>query len=79
MSDKNKELAGIIKEFAEMEWDVLDKPAKEWLSAEGDSAKQKTATLSLIAAIEKADGECGNCGCDYDPKYKRALELLRAA
>lgn len=30
----------------------------------------------LIAAIEQADKECGSCGCDLDPLYKRTLELI---
>lgn len=24
----------------------------------------------------KADKECGSCGCELDPLYKRALELI---
>ena len=34
------------------------------------------ATAELIKAVEQADKECGNCGCEFDPLYKRALELL---
>ncbi|MCL2702125.1 MAG: hypothetical protein FWE91_00750 [Defluviitaleaceae bacterium] len=79
MLGKNQELTDIIKEFAEMGWDVLDGPAKEWLSVKDDCAKLKEATPALAAAIEKADAECGSCGCDCDPKYKKALELLRVA
>ena len=30
----------------------------------------------LVSAIKQADKECGNCGCELDPLYKRALELL---
>ena len=31
---------------------------------------------SLVSAIKQADKECGTCGCELDPLYKRALELL---
>jgi hypothetical protein len=31
----------------------------------------------LIKAVDQADKECGSCGCEFDPLYKRALELLR--
>ncbi len=26
--------------------------------------------------IKQADKECGNCDCNLDPLYKKALELL---
>ncbi len=25
---------------------------------------------------DKADKDCGSCGCELDPLYKRALELI---
>lgn len=31
---------------------------------------------TLVLAIKQADKECGSCGCDFDPLYKRALELI---
>lgn len=31
---------------------------------------------TLVSAIKQADKECGNCGCELDPLYKRAMELL---
>lgn len=31
---------------------------------------------TLIASIKQADRECGSCGCELDPLYKRALVLL---
>lgn len=34
--------------------------------------------MELIIAIETADKECGNCGCEYDDLYKRALILLKS-
>lgn len=44
-------------------------PGQKWLDGKADKA-------ALISAIEQADKECGNCGCDLDSLYKRALELL---
>jgi hypothetical protein len=74
---KNKELINIVTKFAESGWDVIDAPAKAWLDA-GDN-ELTSATNELIAAVEKADVECGSCGCEMDPLYKSALTLLRAA
>lgn len=31
---------------------------------------------ALVLAIRQVDKEYGNCGCELDPLYKRALELL---
>ena len=74
MSAKNQELVAIVKQFAESGWDVIDAPAKTWLSIT-DCAD---STKALIAAIKQANEECGGCGCDMDPLYKKALELLAA-
>lgn len=30
----------------------------------------------LVSAIKQADKECGSCGCELDPLYKKALELI---
>ena len=32
--------------------------------------------LISVPAIKQADKECGSCGCNLDPLYKRVLELL---
>ncbi|MDR0325331.1 MAG: hypothetical protein LBI19_04450 [Oscillospiraceae bacterium] len=74
MSAQCQELTGIVTQFAESGWDVIDAPAKTWLGGATDAAKK-----DLIAAVEKADAECGSCGCEMDPLYKKALELLRAS
>ena len=42
---------------------------QQWLDGKSDKE-------SLISAIKQADEECGSCGCELDPLYKRALELL---
>lgn len=64
-----EELKTIMEKFASSGWDLIAAPAQEWLDGKAD----KTA---LISAIKQADEECGSCGCDFDPLYKRALELL---
>ena len=50
-------------------WDLIAVPAQQWLDGEADKN-------ALVSAIKQADKECGNCGCELDPLYKRALELL---
>lgn len=52
-----------------MKWDLISIPAKQWLDGKADKA-------TLVSAIKLADEECGSCGCDLDPLYKRALELI---
>lgn len=64
-----EELKIIMEKFAESGWDLIANPAKEWLDGKEDKK-------ALILAIEQADKKCGGCGCDLDPLYKRALELL---
>ena len=64
------ELNTILEKFASSGWDLIDAPAKQWLAGNGDKA-------TLIKAIEEADKVCGTCGCDFDPLYKKALELLK--
>lgn len=63
------ELKSIMEKFAGSGWDLISVPAQQWL----DGKHNKDI---LISAIKQADKECGSCGCDLDPLYKRALELL---
>ena len=72
---KNQRLTDLVKQFAECGWDVVDAPAKKWLSVTDCCDTNK----ELITALEQADKDCGSCGCDMDPMYKEALTLLRAA
>lgn len=65
----NDELKGILKKFADSGWDLIDAPSSEYL-------KGAIGKDTLIKAIREADSQCGNCGCDFDPLYKRALEIL---
>ena len=64
-----EELKSIMQKFVASGWDLIAIPAQQWL--DGHSDKE-----SLISAIKQADEECGSCGCELDPLYKRALELL---
>lgn len=64
-----EELKTIMQKFVASGWDLIAIPAQQWL--DGNSDKE-----SLISAIKQADEECGSCGCELDPLYKRALELL---
>lgn len=77
MSNQKDELISIITKFSKSGWDVIDVASKAWLKGEGDTETLKTEKLELITAIEKADKECGNCGCEFDALYKRALVLLQ--
>jgi len=71
---QNTELTKIIEKFAESGWDLIDVPAKKWLSGVSDDA-----AVELMKAVRQADKECGSCGCEFDPLYKKALELLEVA
>ena len=66
---KKAQLKAILEKFAHCGWDLLEGPAQQWLNGEGDKA-------ALAAAIAQADAECGSCGCEFDPLYKKALKLL---
>lgn len=64
-----EELRDIMEAFAASGWELIAVPAQQWLNGTADRE-------ALIAAIRQADAECGSCGCELDPLYKRALELL---
>ena len=65
-----EELKTIMQKFVASGWDLIAIPAQQWLDGKSDKE-------SLISAIKQADEECGSCGCELDPLYKRALELLK--
>ena len=67
---KPNELREIMTKFAESGWDLIAESARRWLEGTADME-------TLTAAVVQADRECGSCGCDFDPLYKRALELLK--
>ena len=64
-----EELKTIMEKFAASGWDLISVSAQQWLDGKADKD-------TLVSAIRQADKECGSCGCDLDPLYKRALELL---
>lgn len=63
------ELGDILETFASSGWDLIAAPSKAYLKGKGDREL-------LSAALRQAEAECGSCGCDMDPLYIRALELL---
>ncbi|WP_286153172.1 hypothetical protein [Sporofaciens musculi] len=67
-----EELRSIMEKFAASGWDLISVPAHAWLKGECDKD-------TLITSIKQADRECGSCGCEFDPLYKRSLELLNEA
>ena len=64
-----EELKSIMEKFATSGWDLISVPAQQWLDGKFDRE-------AFISAVKQADRECGSCGCEMDPLYKRALELL---
>lgn len=65
----DKELVDILIKFSESGWELIDVPSLAYLN--GADNKNE-----LIEAIKKAEDECFGCGCELDPLYKVALELL---
>ena len=63
------ELKFIMQKFATSGWDLIAVPAQQWLDGKCDKD-------TLVSAIKQANKECGSCGCELDPLYKKALELL---
>ena len=70
--NKQNELVNIIVKFAISGWDLIEIPAKAWLQKQYKS--ENKIVKNLIEAIEKANAECGNCGCEYDSLYKTLLQ-----
>ena len=63
------ELREILEKFASCGWDLIATTSRDYL--DGKNNKEE-----LIRAVREADEQCGSCGCEFDPLYKRALELL---
>ena len=66
---KMLELNEILQKFVDSGWDLIADPAQAWLNGDDNKAE-------LVEAVKTADEECGSCGCEFDPLYKRALVLL---
>ncbi len=65
-----EELKNILEKFVSSGWDLISVPSKEYLDG-------KNNKKDLTIAIEEADKQCGNCGCEFDILYKKALNLLK--
>ncbi|WP_124099825.1 hypothetical protein [Ruminococcus sp. Marseille-P6503] len=63
------ELEDIVEKFINSGWELISEPSQDWLDG-------KITSGELIKAVRIADKECGSCGCEFDPLYKRAVELL---
>lgn len=63
------ELEQILDTFAASGWDLIAIPSKAYLN------KSETKQ-TLVDAIQRADAQCGDCGCEFDRLYKRCLDLL---
>lgn len=64
-----EELKSIMAKYVAFGQNLMAIPAQQWLDGKADKN-------ALVSAIKQADKECGNCGCELDLLYKRALELL---
>jgi hypothetical protein len=62
------ELNVIVNKFIDSGWDLIAEPAKKYL--EDKSNKQE-----FIDAVIEADKQCGSCGCELDPLYKKFIKL----
>ena len=62
-----EELNVILERFIASSCELIAIPARQWLERNCEKAV-------LVAAVRQAERECG--GCDLDPLYRRALELL---
>ncbi|OZV13534.1 hypothetical protein CIW83_03030 [Tissierella sp. P1] len=63
-----EELKVILEKFVESGWDLISITSKGYL--DGNGTKE-----DLIKAIEQADKECGNCGCEFDSLHKKFIQL----
>ena len=64
------ELRIIMEKFADSGWELISVPSNEYLNGDVDRER-------LLSALRQAAAECGTCGCELDPLYRRAIELLR--
>ncbi len=60
-----EELQGILERFAGSGWELIALPSRRWL--DGQENREE-----LVRALQI----CGNCGCDLDSLYPKALRLL---
>lgn len=72
---RREKLVEIINKFASSGYDVIEGPAKKWLEVKDEGDASIAASEELVSAIEKAKSECGDCGCELDVLYKKALAM----
>ena len=65
-----EELKKILKKFVDSGWDLISVPSQGYLVGE-------VSRETLLEAVKQADEECGSCGCELDPLYKRCMVLLQ--
>lgn len=68
MNDDRTEVKNILEKFAHSGWNLIAAPAEKWLNG-------VECQTELLTAIREADRQCGSCGCEFDPFYKRILSL----
>jgi len=72
---RRAKLAEIIKVFADSEYDVINGASAAWLEAMNNGEASKAAAADLTKALRAANAECGDCGCEFDALYKKALAM----
>ena len=63
------ELRSILIKFVDSGWELISIPSQGYLDG-------VVSEETLLEAVEQADKECGSCGCELDPLYKRCRVLL---
>ena len=63
------ELRSILIKFVDSGWDLISIPSQGYLDG-------VVSVETLLEAVKQADKECGSCGCELDPLYKRCMVLL---
>ena len=64
------ELRSILIKFVDSGWDLISIPSQGYLDG-------VVSEETLLEAVKQADKECGSCGCELDPLYKRCMVLLQ--
>lgn len=72
--DERIELMNMLTKFKNSGWDLIALPSEKWMSVKIPTEQE---TIDLLKAIEIADVECGNCGCEYDELYKKTILILK--
>ncbi len=68
MNELNQKILQLVEEFANSGWTLIATPAQAWLRGEN-------CNRILVAAVEQADRQCGNCGCELDQAYQNFLSI----